>query len=150
MIKIISFVDSFKHYENPIKEFEKRLGKQVSFIKLKPSKRKEINEIIDEESKELVIVLEKEKWYKVLLYIDSKQLTTEDFYKLVEDKQMQYSNIIFIIWWAYWVNFDLIKNNIDFKLSLSPMTFPHAQAIMMLFEQIYRVSCIKKGVWYHH
>ncbi|MBT3728592.1 hypothetical protein HOF65_05880 [bacterium] len=30
------------------------------------------------------------------------------------------------------------------------MTFPHAQAIMMLFEQIYRVSCIKKGINYHH
>ena len=150
MIKIISFVDSFKHYDEPIKEFEKRLGKQVSFIKLKPSKRKEINEIIDEESKELLNVLWKEKWYKVLLYIDSKQLTTEDFFDLVEDKQMQYSNIIFIIWWAYWVNYNLIKDNIDFKLSLSPMTFPHAQAIMMLFEQLYRVSCIKSGIKYHH
>lgn len=150
MIKIISFVDSFKHYDSPIKEFEKRLGKQVSFIKLKPSKRKESNEIIDEESKELVNILEKEKWYKVLLYIDSKQLTTEEFYKLVEDKQMKYSNIIFIIWWAYWIKYDLLKNYIDLKLSLSPMTFPHAQAIMMLFEQIYRVSCIKKWVGYHH
>jgi hypothetical protein len=25
MIKIISFVDSFKHYDEPIKEFQKRL-----------------------------------------------------------------------------------------------------------------------------
>jgi hypothetical protein len=30
-------------------------------VKLKPSKRKEIREIIDEESKELLKVLEKEK-----------------------------------------------------------------------------------------
>jgi len=61
MIKIISFVDSFKHYEEPIKEFQKRLGKQVNFIKLKPSKRKESNLIIDDESKVLVKFLEKEK-----------------------------------------------------------------------------------------
>ncbi len=150
MIKIISFVDSFKHYDEPIKEFQKRLWKQVEFMKLKPSKRKEINEIIDEESKELYKVLEKEKWYKVLLFIDSRQLSTMDFYEIIEQKQMQYSNIIFIIWWAYWVDFAIIQNSIDMKISLSPMTFPHAQAIMMLFEQIYRVSCIKKWVNYHH
>lgn len=150
MIKIVSFVDSFKHYDEPIKEFQKRLWKQVDFVKLKPSKRKEINEIVEEETIELLKVLEKEKWYKVLLYIDSKQLSTIDFYKLIEEKQMQYSTIIFIIWWAYWVNYDLLQNIIDQKISFSPMTFPHAQAIMMLFEQIYRVNCIKKGVKYHH
>ena len=150
MIKIISFVDSFKHYEEPIKEFQKRLWKQVNFIKLKPSKRKESALIIDEETKDLVKVLEKEKWYKVLLFIDSKQLSTMDFYKLIEEKQMKYSNIVFIIWWAYWVNYELLKNKIDYKISLSPMTFPHAQAIMMLFEQIYRASCIKKWINYHH
>lgn len=150
MIKIISFVDSFKHYEEPIKEFQKRLGKQVEFFKLKPSKRKESHEIIDEETKELVKVLEKEKWYKVLLYIDSRQLSTMEFSELIEQKQMQYSNIIFIIGWAYWVDYEMLKNNIDLKVSFSPMTFPHAQAIMMLFEQIYRVSCIKKWISYHH
>lgn len=150
MIKIISFVDSFKHYETPIKEFQKRLGKSVDFVKLKPSKRKEAHEIVKEESIELNKVLEKQNWYKVLLFIDSKQLDTIAFSKMIEEKQMTFWNIIFIIWWAYWVDYELIKSNIDFKFSLSPMTFPHAQAIMMLFEQIYRADCIKKWVKYHH
>ncbi len=150
MIKIISFVDSFKHYDEPIKEFQKRLWKQVNFVKLKPSKRKQIPEIIKEESLELSKVLEKTKWYKVLLYIDSKQLDTIAFAEMIEKKQMQYADILFIIGWAYWVDYELIKTNIDQKISLSPMTFPHAQAIMMLFEQIYRASCIKKGIKYHH
>ena len=150
MIKIISFVDSFKHYDEPIKEFQKRLWKQVDFLKLKPSKRKESKEIVEEETKELLKVLEKEKWYKVLLYIDSAQLSTMEFFDLIENIQMKYSNIIFIVWWSYGVDYDLLKNSIDLKISLSPMTFPHAQAIMMLFEQIYRVSCIKKWVNYHH
>ncbi|MFK7779938.1 MAG: 23S rRNA (pseudouridine(1915)-N(3))-methyltransferase RlmH [Candidatus Gracilibacteria bacterium] len=150
MIKIISFVDSFKHYNEPINEFQKRLGKQVDFIKLKPSKRKNINEIVKEESINLVKKLEKIKGYKILLYIDSKQLNTIEFAKMIEQKQMQYSNIVFIIGGAYGVDYELIKSNIDFKFSLSPMTFPHAQAIMMLFEQIYRASCIKKGIKYHH
>lgn len=50
MIKIISFVDSFKHYEEPIREFQKRLWKSVEFIKLKPSKKKNISEIILDET----------------------------------------------------------------------------------------------------
>jgi len=150
MIKIISFVDSFKHYEEPIKEFQKRLWKEIDFIKLKPSKRSEINEIINEETIELKKYLEKNKWFKVLLFIDSKTMDTIEFFKFIEEKQMKYSDIVFIIGWAYWVNYESIKDKIDFKISFSPMTFPHAQAIMMLLEQIYRVSCIKKGIKYHH
>jgi 23S rRNA pseudoU1915 N3-methylase RlmH len=42
-------------------------------------------------------VLQKEKGYKVLLYIDSKQLSTEAFAKLVEDSRMKHSGIVFII-----------------------------------------------------
>lgn len=150
MIKIISFVDSFKHYEEPIKEFQKRLWNFVDFVKMKPSKRSEINEIISEETIELKKYLEKTKGYKVLLYIDSKTMDTIEFSKFIEEKQMKYSDIVFIIWWAYWVDYETIKEQIDFKISLSPMTFPHAQAIMMLFEQIYRAKCIKSGVKYHH
>jgi 23S rRNA (pseudouridine1915-N3)-methyltransferase len=117
---------------------------------LKPSKRKEIQEIISEETKILKSILEKEKWYKILLYINSKQLKTEDFAKLIEEKRMKFGDIVFIIGWAFWVDYEIIKNNIDLKLSFSPMTFPHAQAIMMLLEQIYRASCMKKWIKYHH
>lgn len=150
MIKIISFVDSFKHYDEPIKEFQKRLAKQVDLLKLKPSKRGKKEEIIKEETLDLQKVLTKIKWYKILLYIDSKQLDTIEFSKIIEEKQSKFWNIIFIIGWAYWVDYDLIKEKIDLRISFSPMTFPHSQAIMMLYEQIYRSVCIKKWVKYHH
>ncbi len=150
MIRIVSFVDSFKHYDEPIKEFQKRLWKTIDFVKLKPSKRTSIQEILLEETIELKRYLEKTKWYKVLLYIDSKTMDTIEFSKFVLDVQMKYTDIIFIIGWSYWVDFEKIKDLIDFKMSFSPMTFPHAQAIMMLYEQLYRVSCIKSGVKYHH
>lgn len=150
MIRIVSFVDSFKHYEEPIKEFQKRLWKTIDFVKLKPSKRTSIQEILFEETIELKRYLEKTKWYKVLLYIDSKTMDTIEFSKFVLDVQMKYTDIIFVIGWAYGVDFEKIKDLIDFRISFSPMTFPHAQAIMMLYEQLYRVSCIKSGVKYHH
>jgi len=150
MIKIISFVDSFKHYKEPIDEFLKRLWKEIVFVKLKPSKKKEVKEIIKEETILLKKNLEKEKWFKILLCIDWNQLDTLEFAKMIEEKRMKHSNITFVIWWAYWVNFEEIKEFINYKFSFSKMTFPHSQAIMMLLEQVYRASCIKKWIKYHH
>jgi 23S rRNA pseudoU1915 N3-methylase RlmH len=60
-MKIIIFSDSFKHFEDAIKEYEKRLYKEIEIIKLKPSKRKEEQEIISEETNILREKLEKEK-----------------------------------------------------------------------------------------
>jgi len=128
----------------------KRLWKEVIFQKIKPSKRWESHEIIKEETEKLSKVLQKEKGYKVLLYIDSKQLTTENFAKLIENSQMKHSGIVFIIGGAYGVDYEKLRDQIDTKLSFSPMTFPHSQALMMLLEQVYRASCIKKGIKYHH
>lgn len=149
MIKIISFADSFKHFEKPIKEYEKRLTKRIDFKKLKPSKW-EPNVIIKKESEELKKVLEKEKGYKVLLFIDSKEMSTPQMAKMIEEKEMQFWNVVFIIWGAYWVDFDIIKDQIDLKMSLSPMTFPHIMAILILLEQLYRCFEIRKWSWYHH
>lgn len=149
MIKIISFIDSYKHFSQPIEEFQKRLWKTVDIVKIKPSKYKQSEQIINDESKTLATLLQKTKWYKVLLYIDSKQISTPEFTQLIENTQSQYADIVFIIGWAYGVD-DSIADQVDMKLSFSPMTFPHAQALMMLLEQIYRAQCIKRWTGYHH
>ena len=150
MIKIISVHDSYKHYEQPIIEFTKRLWKGVEMIKLKPSKKNEVSDIVKEESQKIYEMLSKEKGYKILLHINSPQLSTETFAKMVEEKQMKHSDVVFVIWGAYGVDYDFLKEKIHLCLSFSPMTFPHPQALMMLLEQVYRVSCMKKGVGYHH
>lgn len=150
MFKIIIFSDSFKHFEDAIKEYEKRLSREVEVIKLKPSKKQEVSQIISEETSLLKEKLEKIKWYKILLFINGKEFSSEDFCNLCEAKIQTHSDIVFIVWWAYGVDLEKIENLIDLKFSFSPMTFPHSMAYLILLEQIYRVLNIKKWTWYHH
>lgn len=150
MLKIIIFSDSHKHFEKAIEEYEKRLWKSIELIKLKPSKKKEEREIIEEETNILQEKLEKEKWYKILLYITWENISTEKLFELVEAKKQNFPNIVFVVWWAYGVDLKKIENKIDFKLSFSKMTFPHSMAYLILLEQIYRIEMIKKGSGYHH
>jgi len=145
-IKIISFIDSFKHYENPIKEFQKRLGKTIELIKLKPVKNWNI---IEKETDILIGILNKEKWFKIVLNPNWKNLSTEEFYDLIELKKQIYKNIIFIIWWANWIEYSRIKHLVDFELNFWKMIMPHILIILVLIEQIYRITMIKKWTNYH-
>jgi 23S rRNA (pseudouridine1915-N3)-methyltransferase len=77
-------------------------------------------------------------------------MSTPQMAKMIEEKEMQFWNVVFIIWGAYWVDFDIIKDQIDLKMSLSPMTFPHIMATLILLEQLYRCFEIRKWSWYHH
>ena len=42
-----------------------------------------------------------------------------------------------------------VKAAADMKLSMSPMTFPHHLARIMVLEQIYRAEAIQTGTKYH-
>ncbi len=145
MIKIIILADSYKHFEKAILEYEKRLGKQIEVVKLKPVKNWNI---IEKETDSIIKYLEKQNAYKIVLNPKGKNLSTKEFYDFIEKKKQTTKNIVFIIGGALWLDYEKLKNNIDYELNLWKMTMPHSLALLVLLEQIYRLEMIKKGTSY--
>ena len=149
MIKIITLVDSFKHFEWAIKEYEKRLWKECEIIKLKPEKNGSDEQIISKETSILMQKLSKENGMKIVLNPKGKNFSTEEFYYKIEQSKLIHKNIIFIIWWALGIDYNILKSHIDMEINLWKMVLPHGLAILVLIEQIYRISMMKKWTSYH-
>ena len=58
------------------------------------------------------------------------------------------SALVFVIGGSFGLH-DIVKKKGVFKLSMSPMTFPHHLARIMVLEQIYRGFQINAGTKYH-
>ncbi len=148
MIKIYIFADSYKIYERAISEYEKRLGKDLKIEKLKPFKNSNSTLVIEKETEILKNFLEKAKWYKIILSPEWKKFDTQNFYEFIENKRQNFWDINFFIWWANWLDYKKLKVFSNSELSLSDFTLPHSLALLVLIEQIYRLSMIKKGTSY--
>ena len=149
MYKIIIISDSNKHFDSAIKEYEKRLGKNLEIIKIKPIKNGNDIQIIEKETGELIKKIKRINWFKIILNPNWKSFNTRTFYDFIENKKINYWNIIFIIWWALGLDYQKIKTNIDFELNLWEMTMPHSLALLVISEQIYRIEMMKKGTSYN-
>ena len=89
------------------------------------------------------------KAYVIALCIEGKQLSSEAVAaKLKELFTQGKSDVVFIIGGSLGLH-PSVTARADFKLSMSPMTFPHQLARVMLLEQLFRAAKINAGERYH-
>lgn len=143
-----------KYLVDGCSEFIKRLSAycKLNIIELNEYKVKdnpsasEIENCIQQEGK---AIKEKLKGYIIPLCIEGKQISSEKFSSLISDVMISgQSTISFVIGGSFGISYE-IKKSANFSLSLSPMTFPHQLARLLLLEQIYRACNISSNGKYH-
>lgn len=145
-----------KFYRDAIGEFEKRLSKYC---------RLEIIEVADEKTPEnaskaeelkikakegdRILSAVKEDMYAVALAIEGRQLSSVELADKINKLGISgNSSIAFIIGGSLGLD-ERVMDRADYKLSFSPMTFPHQLMRVILLEQIYRSYRIISGEPYH-
>ena len=124
-------------------DFVKRLSRQGKFeqIELKDG-------TVENEGKRILDALSKRKNAKV--YALAEEGTTYSSISFASELlNLQGRPAIFIIGSAYGLSQE-VKVRADVCLSLSPFTFTHEIARMLLCEQLYRAVSINTGSNYHH
>ena len=137
-------------------EYVKRLGTlcKISIIELNPERlsdapsQNEIKAALEKEGKQILSKISKGE--KVIaLCVEGSMLSSEALSeKLANIASEGSSAVCFIIGSSCGLS-DEVKSRADFRLSMSPMTFPHQLARVLLLEQIYRAFSISAGSKYH-
>ena len=85
----------------------------------------------------------------VAMCIEGKLCSSEELAKTISGwSQLGAKHLVFVIGGSFGLH-SSIKNAAWLRLSMSPMTFPHHLARVMLLEQIYRSFQIMEGSKYH-
>ncbi|MCD5375074.1 23S rRNA (pseudouridine(1915)-N(3))-methyltransferase RlmH, partial [Candidatus Gracilibacteria bacterium] len=71
------------------------------------------------------------------------------FRDIIETQKNSGKKILLAIGGANGLDYSLLKNSIDFELSLGKMILPHSLAFTLLLEQVYRCSEMERGSGYH-
>ena len=145
-----------KFYLSAAAEYEKRLNGYCRFIILElpevrlpeDSSPAEISAGLEKEAEMIFSKIPKGAWLCVLTP-EGKLLSSEQLAdKMKAVKLSGKSSACFLLGSSFGMS-PRVKEKADFKLSMSPMTFPHHLARVMVLEQLYRAEAIQAGSKYH-
>lgn len=140
-IKDKSLSNLAEDYQRRIKPYARLVVEELkaeSFLESTKNKAKK------NEAERIISYLEKKEGAEIYLLAEHGALFNSlDFAKKIGNKE-----IVLVI--AGSLGFDKELENKYPKISLSPLTFPHELARVVLLEQIYRATTILNGKEYHY
>lgn len=137
-----------KYFVDAVAEYKKRLSKFCDLEIIELAEKNHLQtpqQILNQEAKDILKHL---AGFVVVMDIQGKMLDSVELSKKIESIQMTNSTITFVIGSSYGLS-DEVKGKATMRLSMSPMTFPHQLARVMLVEQLYRCFCISNNITYH-
>jgi len=145
-----------KFYLSAAAEYEKRMKGYCSFRLIElPEVRlpedpspAEIAAGLEKEAELILSKVPKGAWFCVFTP-EGKLLSSEALAEQMKQVKLSgKSSACFLIGSSFGIA-QRIKDKADYKLSMSPMTFPHHLARIMVLEQLYRSEAIQAGSKYH-
>lgn len=145
-----------KFYLSAAAEYEKRLKGYCNFKLIElPEVRlpddpsaAEIAAGLDKEAESILAKIPKGSWFCIFTP-EGRLLSSPDLADKLKDVKLSgKSSACFLIGSSFGIA-PRVKQIADFKLSMSPMTFPHHLARIMVMEQLYRAEAIQAGSKYH-
>ena len=119
---------------------EERLGDRPSPAQIDAALSKEGDSILSKIPSGAVVIA---------MCVEGNPLSSEELAKKMAGWTVQgKSQFVFLIGGSYGMH-PKVKQRADLRLSMSPMTFPHHLARVMVLEQIYRAFKINEGSSYH-
>lgn len=145
-----------KYLKDGIAEYTKRISRfaKLEMIELTdektPDKASELeNQKILETEGERILSKVGERDFVVVLAIEGKTLSSEEFSKQLEQASIKgYSTLTFIIGGSLGLA-PVVKNRGNLSVSFGRLTLPHQLMRLVLVEQIYRAFTIQQGSPYH-
>lgn len=145
-----------KFYLDATAEYAKRLGRycKLDILELPESRLPEepspaqIQQALDAEAAAITAKLPK-GGALVALCIEGTPCSSEEMSRKMQQLAVSgKTQLTFLIGGSVGLD-ESLKQQADWRLSMSPMTFPHHMARIMLLEQIYRAYQIAAGTKYH-
>ena len=131
-------------------EYEKRLSRFGKFEEIelpdKPESQDAVR-VIREEGAELLRRIRPDD-IVVALCIEGKPCSSPELASFMAEQEKTGRRTVFVIGGSLGLSPEIV-HRAQYRLSFSPMTFPHQLARVMLLEQIYRACKINAGERYH-
>jgi 23S rRNA (pseudouridine1915-N3)-methyltransferase len=142
------YIQAAKEYEKRLTPFCKLDLKEVAEERLPDAlSQAQIDSALEKEAQRILPYLE--KGVVIALCIEGTQHTSEALAGKLESLALSgQSKLTFVIGGSYGLA-PSVKARAQIQLSMSPMTFPHHMARVMLLEQVYRSFQILNGTKYH-
>lgn len=143
-----------RFYLDASAEYVKRLGTDFRLIELAETRlpdapsEAQIAAALAQEAALIRAKIPKGAWFCVFTP-EGKMLSSEQLAQTIQNVRLNgKSNLCFLIGSSFGID-PSIKAQADFRLSVSPMTFPHHLMRVMALEQLYRAEAILAGSRYH-
>lgn len=145
-----------KYFLDASREYEKRLSRfcKLNIIEIEPEKLNDnpsdaqIEAACAAEGKKILQKIPDDAFVSALC-IEGKLIDSETLAKRIDEGAASGTgHRVYIIGGSYGLS-DEVKKRAGERMSMSPMTFPHKLARIMLLEQVYRAFMILGGGTYH-